>query len=243
MFSLLQAQKNMNYKLLLFLLLLFTSCSMDNDLFRDSSLSDYDNSVIDYFKEVALGFEFGNGDDVTRRWTSELRIFVGGVPNLELMDELKIIKEEINDLATNGFKINIVLDSSKSNYYLYFGNGSKYAKLFPNQSDLVISNWGLFSVFWNGQNQFTSGHMYVDVIRANLTAQKHLLREELTQSLGLGRDSPLYSESIFQSGWTTTTEYADIDKDLIRLLYHPKMALGMDEKQVESVLKEILLSE
>jgi hypothetical protein len=137
----------------------------------------------------------------------------------------------------------ILNDSSQSNYFIFFGTGTDYAQLYSSQVDLVTSNLGLFSVFWNNQNQLTSGHMYVDIARTNLTEQKHLLREELTQSLGLARDSQKYSESIFQSDWTTTTEYALIDRDLIRLLYHPDMSIGLNETQVEVVLKEILSSE
>ena len=83
--------------------------------------------------------------------------------------------------------------------------------------------------------------MYVDISRANLTEQKHLLREELTQSLGLAIDSQEYLESIFQSSWTTTNEYAEIDRDLIRLLYHPDMEVGLNENQVDQVLREILM--
>ena len=64
--------------------------------------------------------------------------------------------------------------------------------------------------------------MYVDIYKANNIEQKHLLREELTQSLGLGKDSFKYPNSIFQSSWTQTLNYLKIDKDVIRLLYHPK---------------------
>lgn len=86
--------------------------------------------------------------------------------------------------------------------------------------------------------------MYVDIFRANETEQKHLLREELTQSLGLGKDSPWYSDSIFQQTFSTkTTEYAEIDKELIRLLYHPDMAIGLNKVQVDVVLTDILVSE
>ena len=86
--------------------------------------------------------------------------------------------------------------------------------------------------------------MYVDINRASLLEQKHLLREELTQSLGLARDSELYSESIFQQSFSTkTTEYAPIDRDLVRLLYHPKMKVGLDRDQVDKLLREILLEE
>ena len=85
--------------------------------------------------------------------------------------------------------------------------------------------------------------MYIDIFRADFIEQKHLLREELTQSLGLARDSDRYVNSIFQSSWTQTLRYSDLDKDLIRLLYHPKMSTGLDATHVDGVLSEILLSE
>lgn len=233
----------MNNKFLLLLfILIISSCSKDKEDILPK-LSEHKINVIDYFKDIVLGFEFGNASNITRKWNSELKIFIGGEPNAELRDELEKIKMEINELATDGFQVNIVNDSSQSNYHLFFGTGIEYVEIFPSNSDLVESNFGLFSVFWNDQNQFTSGHMYVDIIRANSTEQKHLLREELTQSLGLAKDSPTYLESIFQSKWTRTTEYALIDRDLIRLLYHPDMSVGLNENQVDEVLREILSGE
>jgi len=167
----------------------------------------------------------------------------GGEPTDELITELEKIKTETNVLATDGFNISIVNNTSQSNYFIFFGTGAEYAQIYPSQVNLVDSNWGLFSVFWNSQNQFTSGHMYVDIFRANITAQKHLLGEELTQSLGLAKDSRKYSASIFQSSWTTTTQFTLIDENLIRLLYHPNMDIGLNESQVDKILEEILLSE
>jgi hypothetical protein len=237
----------MKNKLLLFLFILIalSSCSKDDEniILPESEFSEYEINVIDYFKDVALGFEFGNASRITRKWNSEVNIYIGGEANDELTNELEKIKTEINELATDGFKVNIVNNSSQSNYYIFFGNGDDYAQLYPSQANLVDSNWGLFSVYWNSQNQLKSGHMYVDINRANLAEQKHLLREELTQSLGLARDSQEYPESIFQSAWTNTTNYALIDSDLIRLLYHPDMSIGLTKAQVDVVLKEILISE
>lgn len=231
--------------LLLVILIALSSCSKndENIILPDSEFSGYEINVINYFKDVALGFEFGNVSRITRKWNSEVNISIGGEPSDELINELEKIKTEINELATDGFKINIVNNSSQSNYYIFFGSGSDYAQLYPDQANLVDSNWGLFSVFFNNQNQLISGQMYVDINRANLAEQKHLLREELTQSLGLARDSQKYPESIFQSAWTTTTEYTSMDSDLIRLLYHPDMSIGLTEDQVDVVLKEILYNE
>jgi len=206
-------------------------------------LSEYEIDVIDYFKDIALGFEFGNTSNITRKWNSEMKVFIGGEPSFELLAEFEKIRTEINELKTDGFNVTVVDDSLQSNYYIFFGSGTKYAEMFPDEANLVNSNWGLFYLLWNGQNQFYSGHMYVDIIRANSIEQKHILREEFTQSLGLAKDSPLYLESIFQSARTTTTEYATIDKDLVRLLYHPDMGIGLNETQVDKVLTNILIND
>jgi len=225
-----------NPLLLLLLIFLISSCS------KNEKISSEDEIVIDYFKDIALGFEFGNSSNITRKWVTEIKVFIGGKSSPELLTEFEKIRTDINKLATDGFSVKVVNDSLQSNYYIFFGTGAKYANIFPYESDLVVSNWGLFHVFWNSQNQFYKGHMYVDIIRANAIEQKHLLREEFTQSLGLAKDSPLYMESIFQSKWTTTTEYAKIDKELIRLLYHPKMSIGLNETEVDKVLRNILIN-
>jgi hypothetical protein len=225
------------------LLLVFASCKKDQMVPEPRELTDYDLEVIEYFKDIALGFEFGGASRITRKWGSKMTVYVGGRPTLELLDELEQIRTEINTLATDGFTMEVVSDSTQANYYLFFGSADEYAEIYPGQADLAESNWGLFNVFWNGNNHLNRGYMYVDIERADPTAQKHLLREELTQSLGLARDSDAYPESIFQASWTTTTEYAMIDEDLIRLLYHPEMPVGLSAMQADAVLRDILEAE
>lgn len=219
------------------------SCSKDDEAIAPG-LTAYNESVVSYFKEVALGFEFGNESKITRRWEGNMKLFIGGKPTPALLAETNRIVNEINDLANNEFNVEVVSDSLQSNFYIFFGSGNSYAAIFPAQSSFVASNWGLFSVSYPSSGVLFKGHMYVDINRANLIEQKHLLREELTQSLGLARDSDLYPESIFQQSFSTkTTEYAPIDRDLIRLLYHPKMKVGLDRDQVDKLLRDILLAE
>ncbi len=227
----------------LFLCILFIlgqGCSPDDN---KPALTDHQKEVINYFNKVALGFEFGNASSITRKWEEDMMIYVGGEPSHMLDGELNKIISEINELTSDGFNVKIVEDSLTSNFYLYLGTGENYASRYPSQSDLVNGNFGLFSVFWDSHNNLNRGHMYVDIHRAEGDAQKHLLREELTQSLGLARDAPDYPESIFQSSWTTTTTYAPIDKELIRLLYHPKIKSGFDKMMTDQVLTELFLTE
>jgi hypothetical protein len=217
------------------------SCSDDDEI--SSSLTSYDHDVIQYFTEVALGFEFGASDQITRKWKDGMRIFVGGNKTPALMNELTSIIAELNSLATDGFAMSLVSDSLDMNYYIFLGSAADYGKIFPSQAGLAIDNWGLFSVSWNSSNEIENGTMYVDISRANDVEERHLLREELTQSLGLAKDSGRYNDSIFQSQWTLTTAYSNIDKDLIRLLYHPRMTVGLSKGESETVLTDIILSE
>ncbi len=230
------------HSLRVFLILLIACSEPDESVVP--RLSEYNEQVVAYFKDVALGFEFGTASPITRRWETNMRVFVGGQKDPALLAELDDVIQELNELTTTSFAIERVADTTQSNFYVYLGSGTSYARIFPSVANLVPSNFGLFSVFWDGSNRIFRGYMYVDLVRANPTEQKHLLREELTQALGLARDSNRYPDSIFQQAFSTkTTEYAPIDRDLIRLLYHPEMRIGLDRNSVDPVLRGILLAE
>ena len=49
--------------------------------------------------------------------------------------------------------------------------------------------------------------------------QRHVIREEITQSLGLFNDTYDYPESIFYQGYSEQTSFASIDEEIIKLLY------------------------
>ena len=60
-----------------------------------------------------------------------------------------------------------------------------------------------------------------------------------TQGLGLLNDIPYYPQSIFYQNHSVITEYMQNDKEVIRLLYHPKMVSGLDEEAVDLVARTI----
>ncbi|MCA6078724.1 DUF2927 domain-containing protein [Fulvivirga sedimenti] len=231
------------YRHLWVLLLLpaFVACSDDDVVSRE--FTPFQEEAMVYFNEIALGFEFGQFPEITRKWKVPMRVFIGGRPDSRLLQEFADIKDEINSLATDGFEMIEVQDSLEANYYLFFGSGTEYVKHFPYQSEYVPFNWGLFYLVFNQRAEFIGGHMYVDIDRANNTEQLHLLREELTQSLGLAKDSKRYPTSIFQQDWTTTTNYAEIDRELIRLLYNPNMVVGVSAAGSTAIIKNIYREE
>ena len=65
-------------------------------------------------------------------------------------------------------------------------------------------------------------YLYVNMVRTgnDTQAQRSILREELTQSLGLYNDSWKYPNSIFYQGGNDVTEYSDLDKEIIQMLYN-----------------------
>ena len=91
----------MKNHLLLFLAVLFlaASCKKDDVTPEPSELTPYELDVIDYFKDVALGFEFGGASQITRKWAEDMKIYVGGSPTGDLLDELESIRAEINFLS------------------------------------------------------------------------------------------------------------------------------------------------
>lgn len=199
------------------------------------------SGVLRHFLNVALGTEYGSGFQVTQKWTSEMNIFIGGGPTDDLLTELNLIKDEINSLTTDGFSMNIVNDSLQSNFYLFFGPPSDYTRLFPEQHNYIQENQnGLFHIEMNSKFEIISGHMFVNIDITDSYKKRHILREELTQSLGLSNDVPHDRSSIFYYGITSLTHYNRNDIEIIRLLYHPNMRPGLDRSLAEFSCRSIL---
>ena len=131
------------------ILLICFSCSDDGEV--NIELDEYDLEVISYFKDIALGFEYGTSSEITRKWCSDLNIFVGGDISNDLNVELNNIVYEIRSLVTDNFSIQIVNDSSQSNYYIFLGVEKSIQKYFLVKQIMLILI-GVYSLF-GGTNQ------------------------------------------------------------------------------------------
>lgn len=186
----------------------------DSQVFDEKNYKNFPSETVEYFKEIALGREYDSDETKIIKWTEDVKIYVDGHTNSILDQELFKIVSELNQII-NPINIEIVNNKNESNLYIYFGSYKDFYRIKPNENlDLLESNMGFF------RKKKNTGYLYVDVNRTDIEEQKHLLREELTQSLGLFNDSYKYPESIFYQGWTTTTEYAPIDRELIDMLYN-----------------------
>jgi hypothetical protein len=171
-----------------------------------------------YFNKIAYGSEFDVNDNSLSKWNQDINIYVVGEKRENLMSELRSIVAELNGLI-NTIEINIVSNESDANFIVLFGSAQDYNNYDEESIGYTDHNQGLFIAY--GGNNLTRATMYVDIKRTKRDdAQKHLLREELTQALGLSNDSYDYPESIFYQGWTETTEYTELDKEVIQMMYN-----------------------
>jgi fructose-specific component phosphotransferase system IIB-like protein len=184
----------------------------------DVSTKEFSSEAKEYFNKVAYGSEFGGDNTSLKKWKQDVKIYVIGNKRDYLMSELRDIVSELNGLVST-INITIVSNQSDANLVILFGSAQDYNEFDSKSVGYTDHNQGLFIAY--GSEEITYATMYVDVERTSTqNGQKHLLREELTQSLGLCNDSYDYPESIFYQGWTETNEYTEIDKEVIQMMYN-----------------------
>ena len=231
--------KKFNLLPLLLLLFIFLCCNKDNTTKNDNNPPPLSKEQ-QYFFDVAFGSEFVSGYTNLRKWQQDIKIYVPDSSLADLNEELNKIIKELDSLQS-GITIRRVTDSAQANYIVYIGDSNTYVtKYEPAAAPYVADNFGFFYIYWNDEYAITRGSMYVDIVRtAGSDCRKHLLREELTQSLGLMNDSYTYPESIFYQPWTCGDAYAPVDILLIQYLYNPLLKPGMTAAETKTIIETL----
>ncbi|MFY7945329.1 MAG: DUF2927 domain-containing protein [Crocinitomicaceae bacterium] len=191
-------------------------------------LSFSQNVVSDYYNEIAAHSEYA-ADGITSfnpsTWKTDVKIFVKGKKDSVAYLELIKVINELNELI-NTIEIKIVDKEAEANIIAFFGWFMDYDKIDPHVAPYTGENYGLAAIYPGENNDWIRGSFYVDVVRSEWLQEdqinlvkRHIVREELTQSLGLMNDSMKYPDSIFYQGWSLTTEYSDLDKQIIKMHY------------------------
>ena len=183
------------------------------------------DEALDYFLEIALEVEYGSRDPIIVKWMTDPTVQMHGTPTAGDRAILSRVVSELNELVGS---ITLGLVEENAAIDIHFVPVSRMPSILP---EYVPGNWGYVHVRWRDWIIFDA----VILIASDLTTQierSHLIREELTQALGLMQDSHRYPDSIFYGPWTTVTEYADIDRDLIRILYMDGVTPGMTRDEV-----------
>ena len=223
-----------NYFLILILMIFLGACgpSIPDDFFQ-SPYGNYSQAAVNYFLEIGFCPEFGTcASPVIKRWNSGVRIQIHGAYNSADEAELNSIISELSELT----RLSITRVTSNANINIYFVKHSDFKRYISSYNESNAQE-GLFATVYDQSSKFIV--RAVICIENGLTEKKkhHLLREELTQTFGLQRDSYRYQNSIFQQDPRyMPTEYLSIDKEVIRILYDNRLRAGMRKEQVKSAL-------
>ena len=180
-----------------------------------------------YFLEIALGSEFGNNQARIKKWNRDIDIRVQGEPT---QDDIQTLQQVIDELSTLT-RLKIRLTEKKSaNIEVYFVPKSEFSQI---EKHYKPGNTGFFWSWWNPlTNKIYRARVLISTTGLSQQERDHLIREELTQSLGLMKDSDRYANSIFYRSWSRVTNFSEMDKAVIELLYHQAIQAGMNREKV-----------
>ncbi len=203
--------------------------------FKTKTKPKYNEQAMEYFQEIAFGSEWGESDYPIRKWNIDPRIKVYGNPSEADMTAVKNTISDVNQLQDH---IELKLVDTEPNIKIYFVPLEDFSEY---QEDPKEGNWGLFYYWWEpGNYVIDEAKILISTDKPTQSARSHLVREELTQSLGLPRDSYSYPESMFFQEYTTVTEYTDLDEKLIQMLYEDEIKAGMTVEEAIEVFHNLM---
>ncbi len=185
---------------------------------------------LEYFAEIAFGSEFRKKNNPTLLfWRSDVEVQLNR--NYTKDDSLEVLRviQELNQLID---PIEIKLVETGGNLNMYFDRISTFHS-FPRY---VPGNAGY--AYAVRLAFFPKAYILIDQ-QQTIIRRKHLIREELTQVLGLMQDSWKYPKSMFYQGWTDITKYSEIDRQLIRLLYNYNLPYAMRKNEFIQLINNL----
>ena len=191
--------------------------------------------VIRYFNEVCLDAEFVNEGDPSRlqKWDTPIRYILNGEPTSADLKTLSTFSDWLNTIE--GFPgISETKDPIMANLRIHFCTQSE-------MTDLLGPNFSYMDggvTFW-----YMDDAIYDAIIcyRTDIeqTVRNSVILEEIYNGLGPVQDTDLRTDSIIYSGFSTPQTLTDVDKLILKLLYHPQLRCGMNARECETVIRQL----
>jgi hypothetical protein len=209
------------------------------------------SAALKYFAEIAFTGEFigpspthpPTHPPMIRKWQEDIRIRVYGSPTAADWATLAEVIKELNGLidgievsfADAGTSVNIP-EPPDANLDIFFVPESAFSRYLPSYRPV---NYGFFWTWSNAKGRIRQAKILVASRLISQRERSHLIREELTQALGLMQDSFSYADSIFYQNWTATTQYSDLDRAVLKMLYRPEILPGMSQAEALEILEAL----
>lgn len=191
--------------------------------------------VIGYFNEVVLSAEFSNAGDPSKvqKWDTEIVYIIYGDMTEEDRQVLDTFTRWLNDIQ--GFPgIRETAVDAEANLRIYFCTYEKLLEILGN--DFQGVDGGV--TFWYSDDRIYDGKICIRT-DLNQDLRNSVILEEIYNGLGPVQDTDLRQDSIIYSGFSAPQSLTAVDELILKLLYHPDIACGMDAARCESVIREL----
>ena len=205
-----------------------TSATLAEKAYRDS------RQRLNYFLKIALGSEYGLGDFTIKKWDADIKIEIHGQPTEADLKTLSNVLSDLRELVAQ--KINIEIVDIDGNIQMYFIPQDEFYRYEPPG---IVFYGGFFWNWWNYSGEIYKSRIVIAADRITQTHRSHLIREELTQALGLMNDAMDYEDSIFFQGYSEIGEYSALDRGIIKMLYDDRISPGMSSFDVKDILSQL----
>lgn len=186
--------------------------------------------AIDYFAEIALGSEYGQSEALVHKWTRSPAIAIHGNPDQADIATLNAVVSELNQIIR---PIDLVFAEGDGDIDVHFAPEAEFTIL---AGEYVPGNSGFAHMWWDANRNIIRGRVLISTTIGDRRLRDHVIREEITQVLGLANDSVTHADSIFYQDFSATPQFSELDRRVIEFLYHPAIVPGMTRQQALPVL-------
>lgn len=190
----------------------------------------FNQTEVSYFEETALGYEYGDSPQVVFRWEKKtVIIHTMGNPDSASLSCLNQAIADFNGISSH---IKLIPDAQQDpDIIMYFIPEQSFPQYEPNYKPI---NMGWFYTYSRQDCSLVNATILISTTGLSPYERCHLIREELTQSMGIARDSDRYPDSIFYQNWTSTITYSEMDSRIISMLYNSGIPRCSDKEAVEN---------
>lgn len=192
--------------------------------------------VVLFFNEVCLSAEFVNSGDPSflQRWETPITYNLYGEYTQEDLAKVSEFTDWLNTIE--GFPgISQVAPEGYPNLRIHFCDQQKMIDLMGEQ----YRNMDGAVTFWYDDNDV----IFDAIICIRSDLDQHLrnsvILEEIYNGLGPIQDTSLRPDSIIYSEFSEPQELTEMDKLILKLLYHPSLSCGMDFAECEVAIGEL----
>ncbi|GAN32504.1 MAG: hypothetical protein UZ01_00774 [Candidatus Brocadia sinica] len=227
----------LRYQFLSFLAVIAGFCSVP------SASAHPNDRVAHWVEQVILGPEFGGVGKICSRWVKTPRLSIFGASEQQqkvVTDVITHLNETLTKTPIKKIELLKATDVG-ADIQVYFAPLQDFPSLAKQHKfQYVQDNWGYFWTFWNGRHEIESAFVLLASDKLQGKALQHFALEEITQSLGLSNDSPVFPESIFYAKGNNggdVQQFSNLDKQLIVFFYN-HIQPGATRGEVQAAFKK-----